>query len=404
MKIFDVKTIVTAPAGIRLVVVKVLTNEPGLYGLGCATFTQRARVVETAVDKYLKPFLVGKDPLQIEDIYQSSFVSSYWRNGPVLGNAISGVDMALWDILGKLAGMPVYQLLGGKSRDGLMVYGHANGRDHEEAIDAVHRHIDEGYQAIRVQSGVPGLEKVYGVGKVKGEYEPAQKGLPPEEPWDTSLYLRHTPELFRKVREAVGFGPHLLHDAHHRLTPIEAGRLGRDLEPYRLFWLEDATPAENQESFRLIRSHTTTPLAVGEIFNSVWDCKDLIREQLIDYIRATIVHAGGITHLRRIADYAAMYQVRTGFHGATDLSPVCMAAAVNFGLWVPNFGIQELMPHNALTDEVFPHQYRFDKGFLVMDDAPGLGVDIDETLAAKYPYERAYLPVARLRDGSMWNW
>ncbi|MCA3930640.1 enolase C-terminal domain-like protein, partial [Burkholderia sp.] len=181
-------------------------------------------------------------------------------------------------------------------------------------------------------------------------------------------------------------------------------RLGRDLEPHRLFWLEDATPAENQDAFRMIRQHTTTPLAVGEVFNSIWDCKDLIRDQLIDYIRATIVHAGGITHVRRIADYAAMYQVRTGFHGATDLSPVCMAAAVNFGLWAPNFGIQELMPHSALTDEVFPHSYRFDGGYLVMDDVPGLGVDIDETLAAKYPYERAYLPVARLRDGSMWNW
>jgi mannonate dehydratase len=202
----------------------------------------------------------------------------------------------------------------------------------------------------------------------------------------------------------VGFEPHLLHDAHHRLTPIEAGRLGRELEPCRLFWLEDATPAENQEAFRLIRQHTTTPLAVGEVFNSIWDCKDLIREQLIDYIRSTIVHAGGLTHVRRIADYAALYQVRTGFHGATDLSPVTMAAAVNFGLWAPNFGIQELMPHSALTDEVFPHNYRFEDGYLVMDEVPGLGVDLDEQLAAKYPYERAYLPVARLRDGSMWNW
>ncbi|HSV46435.1 MAG TPA: D-galactonate dehydratase family protein, partial [Ramlibacter sp.] len=255
-----------------------------------------------------------------------------------------------------------------------------------------------------VQSGVPGLAKVYGVGKGKGFYEPAEKGLPPEEPWDTSLYLRHTPELFRKVREAVGFEPHLLHDAHHRLTPIEAARLGKELEPFSLFWIEDATPAENQEAFRLIRQHTTTPLAVGEVFNSIWDCKDLIANQLVDYIRSTIVHAGGITHVRRIADFAAMHQVRTGFHGATDLSPVCMAAAVNFGLWVPNFGIQELMPHTPLTDEVFPHNYRFEDGYLVMDEVPGLGVDIDETLAAKYPYERAYLPVARLRDGSMTNW
>jgi mannonate dehydratase len=235
-------------------------------------------------------------------------------------------------------------------------------------------------------------------------YEPAEKGLPKEEVWDTAPYLRHAPELFRRVRETYGEELQLLHDVHHRLTPIEAARLGRDLEPHRLFWIEDPTPAENQEAFRLIRSHTTTPIAVGEIFNSIWDCKDLIQNQLIDYVRATIVHAGGITHLRRIADFASLYQVRTGCHGATDLSPVCMAAAVNFGLWASNFGIQEHMPHNAQTDEVFPHNYRFENGHLVMDEVPGLGVDIDEKLAARYSYERAYLPVARLRDGTMWNW
>jgi len=402
VKIERLHTIVTCP-GRNFVTVKVMTDE-GVYGLGDATLNGRELAVCAYLDEHVLPCLVGRDPRNIEDIWQYLYRGAYWRRGPVTMTAIAAIDMALWDILGKLAGMPVYQLLGGKSRDALMVYGHANGRDHEEAVDAVHAHVEAGFRAIRVQSGVPGLEKVYGVGKTAGAYEPAEKGLPPEEPWDTSLYLRHTPELFRKVREAVGDERHLLHDAHHRLTPIEAARLGRDLEPYRLFWLEDPTPAENQDGFRLIRQHTSTPIAVGEVFNSIWDCKDLIREQLIDYIRATIVHAGGITHVRRIADYAAMYQVRTGFHGATDLSPVCMAAAVNFGLWAPNFGIQEMMRHNELTDAVFPHNYRFEDGHLVMDAVPGLGVDIDETLAARYPYERAYLPIARLRDGSMWNW
>ncbi|WP_373378676.1 D-mannonate dehydratase ManD [Cupriavidus nantongensis] len=402
MKIEQIKTIVTCP-GRNFVTVKVVTDA-GVYGLGDATLNGRELAVRAYLDEHVIPCLIGRDPRSIEDIWQYLYRGAYWRRGPVTMTAIAAIDMALWDILGKLAGMPVYQLLGGRSRDGLMVYGHANGRDHAEAIDAVHSHIEQGYKAIRVQSGVPGLSRVYGVGTQPGHYEPAQKGLPPEEPWDTALYLRHTPELFRKVREAVGFGPHLLHDGHHRLTPIEAASLGKALEPFGLFWLEDPTPAENQEAFRLIRQHTTTPLAAGEIFNSLWDCKDLIGDQLIDYIRTTIVHAGGITHVRRIADFAAIHQVRTGFHGATDLSPVCMAAAVNFGLWAPNFGIQELMPHGALIDEVFPHNYRLEDGYLVMDDVPGLGVDIDEGLAARYPYERAYLPVARLRDGAMWNW
>jgi len=402
LKIERIQIIVTCP-GRNFITVKVFTDD-GLYGLGDATLNGRELAVKAYLEEHVVPCLIGRDPRNIEDIWQYLYRGAYWRRGPVTMTAIAGIDMALWDIKGKLAGMPVYQLLGGKSRNGLMVYGHANGRDHSESVEAVQKHIEEGFKAIRVQSGVPGLAKTYGVGKTKGYYEPAEKGLPAEEPWDTALYLHHTPELFRKVREAVGFEPHLLHDAHHRLTPIEAARLGKELEPHKLFWLEDATPAENQEAFRLIRQHTTTPLAVGEVFNSIWDCKALIEEQLIDYIRSTIVHAGGITHVRRIADFAAMYQVRTGFHGATDLSPVCMAAAVNFGLWAPNFGIQELMPHTPLTDEVFPHNYRFEGGYLVMDDVPGLGVDINEELAARYPYERAYLPVARLNDGAMWNW
>jgi len=402
MKIERAYTIVSGP-GRNFVTLKIVTGD-GVHGVGDATPNGRELAVKAYLDEHVIPCLVGRDPRRVEDIWQYLYRGAYWRRGPVTMAAIGAVDMALWDIVGKTAGMPVYQLLGGRSRHGVMVYGHANGRDHGEAIEAVGRYLAMGYKAVRVQAGVPGLDKAYGVAKGDLYYEPAAKGLPDEETWDTALYLRHTPELFRKVRDAYGDVPHLLHDAHHRMTPIEAARLGKDLEPYRLFWLEDATPAENQEAFRLIRRHTTTPLAVGEIFNSIWDCKDLIREQLIDYVRTAVVHAGGITHLRRIADFASLYQVRTGCHGATDLSPICMAAAVNFGLWVPNFGIQEYMRHTPQTEAVFPHHYRFEDGFMVMDEVPGLGVDIDEKLAAKYPYERAYLPVARLRDGTMWNW
>ncbi len=237
-----------------------------------------------------------------------------------------------------------------------------------------------GYKAIRLQSGVPGLASTYGVSKDKLYYEPADAAKPTENVWSTSKYMPTVPKLFAAARETLGWDVHLLHDVHHRLTPLEAGRLGKDLEPFRPFWLEDATPAENQAGFRTIRQHTTTPLAVGEVFNSVWDAKQLLDEQLVDYIRTTIVHAGGISHVRRIAHLAELNNVRTGFHGATDLSPVCMGAALHFDLWVPNFGIQEYMRHTDETDAVFPHAYTFSNGNLHPGEAPGHGVDIDEAL------------------------
>ena len=403
MKITRARVIVCSP-GRNFVTLKIETDE-GLTGLGDATLNGRELAVASYLTDHVIPCLIGRDAHQIEDIWQYLYKGAYWRRGPVTMSAIAAVDTALWDIKAKAANMPLYQLLGGRSRTGVMVYGHANGRDIAHTVEEVLRHKEMGFQAIRAQSGVPGLDKVYGVGNGTTFYEPADADLPSEHDWNTEKYLLHTPKLFDAVRSAVGPDIHLLHDVHHRLTPIEAARLGKSLEPYHLFWMEDATPAENQEAFKLIRQHTITPLAVGEIFNSLFDCKDLIQNQLIDYIRATVTHAGGITHLRRIADFASLYQVRTGCHGATDLSPVCMGAALHFDTWVPNFGVQELMPHSALTDEVFPHAYTFNQGLMHCGEAIGHGVEIDEKLAAKYPYKRAYLPVNRLqRDGTLWNW
>lgn len=402
MKIVNCKVIVTCP-GRNFVTVKIETDE-GIYGIGDATLNGRELSVVSYLEDHLFPCLVGRDPQQIEDIWQYLYRGAYWRRGPVTMTAIAGIDTALWDIKGKVAGLPLYELLGGRSRDGVMVYGHANGMDIEETVDEVAKYVDLGYKAIRAQSGIPGIPSTYGVAKEKMYYEPADAELPTENVWSTEKYMNHVPKLFDRLREKFGFEYHLLHDVHHRLTPIQAARVGKDLEPYRLFWMEDPVPAENQESFRLIRQHTTTPLAVGEIFNSIFDCQQLITEQLIDYIRTTVVHAGGITHLRRIANLADLYNVRTGSHGATDLSPVCMGAALHFNTWVSNFGIQEYMRHTDQTDEVFPHDYHFSQGYLYAGTAPGHGVDIDEKLAAKYPYRRAYLPVNRLEDGTMYNW
>ena len=402
MRIEDAKVIVCSP-GRNFVTLKISTDE-GVTGIGDATVNGREKAVVAYLEEHVIPCLIGRDPRRIEDIWQYLYRGAYWRRGPVTMRAIAAVDVALWDLKGKLLGAPIYDLLGGKSRDGVMVYGHANGDDIEQTGDEVQRYLELGYRAVRAQSGVPGVKGAYGVGRGQMYYEPADAALPTETLWSTSQYLDHAPKLFEALRERFGFGPHLLHDVHHRLTPLEAAQLGKSLEPYRLFWMEDVTPAENQEAFRLVRQHTTTPLAVGEIFNTLWDCKDLIQEQLIDYIRATVVGAGGLTHLRRIADFASVWQVRTGCHGATDLSPVTMGAALHFDTWVPNFGIQEYMRHTPETDAVFPHAYRFEAGLLYPGDAPGHGVDIDEALAAKYPYEPKQLPVARLEDGTMWNW
>jgi mannonate dehydratase len=402
IKITGAKVIVTCP-GRNFVTLKIETDQ-GVYGLGDATLNGRELAVASYLTDHVIPCLIGRDAHRIEDIWQFLYRGAYWRRGPVTMSAIAAVDMALWDIKGKVAGLPLYQLLGGASRDGVMVYAHANGVSIEETLERAEHYIAQGYKAVRLQSGVPGLKSTYGVSKDKDRYEPADADIPSENLWSTEKYLRSVPALFEAGREKLGWDVHLLHDIHHRLTPIEAGRLGKDLEPYRPFWLEDATPAENQANFRLIRQHTTSPLAVGEVFNSIWDCKQLIEEQLIDYIRATVVHAGGITHLRRIAGLADLYNVRTGCHGATDLSPVCMGAALHFDLSVPNFGVQEYMHHTEETDAVFPHAYSYADGMLHPGEAPGLGVDIDEALAAKYPYRRAYLPVNRLEDGSMYNW
>ncbi len=401
-KITGAKVIVTCP-GRNFVTLKIETAD-GAHGIGDATLNGRELAVVAYLNDHVIPCLIGRDAHQIEDIWQFLYRGAYWRRGPVTMSAIAAVDTALWDIKAKIAGLPLYQLLGGASRTGVMVYGHANGSTIEETIAEALRYQAMGYKAIRLQSGVPGLPSTYGVSKDKLFYEPADAALPTENIWSSAKYLPTVPKLFEAAREALGWDVHLLHDAHHRLTPIEAARLGKDLEPYRPFWIEDVTPAENQASFRLIRQHTTTPLAVGEVFNSIWDAKQLIDEQLIDYIRTTIVHAGGISHLRRIAHLAEINNVRTGFHGATDLSPACMGAALHFDLWVPNFGIQEYMRHTAQTDEVFPHAYTFADGYLHPGEAPGHGVDIDEDLAARYPYSPASLPVNRLEDGSMYNW
>ena len=402
MRIKSARVIVCSPSR-NFVTLKVETDA-GVYGLGDATLNGREKAVVAYLEEHCIPALVGRDPADIEDIWHYFYRGAYWRRGPVTMTAVSAIDMALWDIKGKALGTPLYNLLGGRSRDRVLVYAHATGRELAETVDHVGRALGAGFLAVRAQSGVPGLQDVYGVAREGKPYEPARPGLPGEHRWDTAKYLRSVPALFRALRDAYGDEPHLLHDAHHRCTPIEAARLAHDLEPFHLFWLEDPVAAELQESLRQVRAHSTTPIAIGEVFNIVYDVTTLVTEQLVDYLRMPIAHAGGVSHLLKVAAFASIYHVSIGFHGATDLSPVSLAAALHFDMAVNNFGIQEYMPHAEVVGEVFKTNYAFEKGYMRVDDSPGIGVDLDEDKAKLYPYAMASLPVNRKLDGTLFHW
>ena len=402
MKITSAKVILCCP-GRNFVTLKIYTDQ-GVYGLGDATLNGMEKTVVTYLEDYCIPALIGKDPGNTEDIWHYFYRGVYWKRGSVSMTALSAIDMALWDIKGKILNTPLYNLLGGRSREKILVYAHANGKDLNDTIDRIGKEVEKGFKAVRVQSGVPGIDHTYGVSKDNMSYEPAQKGLPQTDFWDTSKYLNFVPQVFAKVREVYGEELHLLHDIHHRCTPIEAARLASELDPFHLFWIEDPVSGELQEGLRLIRKHSTTPIAIGEVFNTVYDYTTLITEQLIDYIRMPLVHGGGITHLKKVADFASVYHISTGFHGATDLSPVNMAAAIHFNMAINNFGIQEYMPHQEIVNTVFKTNYNFDDGFLSIDDTPGIGVDIDEEKASKYPYSMACLPINRKSDGTMFYW
>jgi mannonate dehydratase len=397
MRIAGADVIVTCPG--RNFVTLEITTDDGLVGYGDATLNGRELAVASYLRDHVVPLLVDRDAHRIEDTWQYLYRGAYWRRGPVTMAAIAAVDVALWDIKAQAAGMPLYQLLGGASRTGIMAYGHASGRDLPEVLDSIRGRREEGFRSIRVQSGVPGLDTIYGIGNPLD-----RTGLPSEETWDTPAYLRHLPAVFEAVRNEFGPELPLLHDVHHRLTPIQAAKLGKALEPYDLFWLEDCTPAENQEGLRLVRQHTTTPLAIGEVFNTVFDYQTLIREQLIDYVRSAVTHTGGITAMRKLFDHAALYQVKSGIHGPTDISPVGMAAGLHLDLAIHNFGIQEFAPHTAETYEVFRRSYTFEGGYLHPGENPGIGVTVDKEAAAKFEYRPAYLPVNRLRDGTIHDW
>ena len=393
LHITNVKTILTAPEGINLVVVKVETNKPGLYGLGCATFTQRYLAVKTAVDEYLKPFLIGKDPNRIEDVWQTSMVSSYWRNGPVLNNAISGVDMALWDIKGKLANMPVYELLGGKCREGVAVYKHADGMSPQEVEMNVKKAMDDGYRYVRCQQGLYGgknHEIHKPTGALEGDY------------YDPKRYMKSVIDLFEHLRQTIGWDIDLLHDVHERLTPIDALNFAKQMEKFQLYFLEDLLPPEQNDWFKTVRQQTSTPLAMGELFNNPHEWVPLISNRLIDFIRIHISQIGGITPAKKVTTLCETFGIRTAWHGPGDVSPVGQAANIHLDISSINFGIQEWNGFNDAIYEVFTGIPEYKNGYVYPNQLPGLGIDIDEEKASKYPCKND-MPtwtLSRLPDGT----
>ena len=404
-RIRDVRVILTAPDDIRLVIVKVETDEPELYGLGCATFTQRPLAVVTAIEEYVRPQVIGRSPHDIEDIWSMLAVSSYWRSGPVLNNAISGIDMALWDIKGKLARMPLYDLLGGRCRLAAPVYVHASGRDAQEVEEDARRYIEQGFRHVRCQVAVPGAA-TYGVAGGLDDDDPQPHHLRlRQDAWDPRAYARIVPRLFEHLRAALGDEVELLHDIHERVPPITAIGLASDLEPYRLFFLEDPFAPEDNGYFALLRQQSAIPIAMGELYVNVNEILPLVQNRHIDFMRVHLSDIGGITPARKLAAHCEYFGVRAAWHGPGDASPVAHAANLHLDLAVPNFGIQESYLFPERTREVFPGAPEIRDGMMWANGQPGLGIDIDEAEAAKYPFPEHPLngawPPVRLADGTI---
>lgn len=381
LRITAVTAIVTAPEGIPLVVIKVRTSDDGLYGLGCATFTQRWRAVVSYVEDHLARLVIGRHPADIEDLVRLSRFAGYWREGPVSNNAISGLDQALWDIAGKRAGVPVYDLLGGRVRAAADTYLHAGGRSIAETLAQAEQLRERGQRHIRLQVGAAGAGH-YGAQPTRLVNDPA---APYPGGWSVSEYLSSVPRLFEAARERLGDEIELLHDVHSRLTPKQAVVLARSLEPYRLFFLEDVLPPEHWDRLPEVRANSPVPLAVGELTTSVTDAARLVLGGGVDFIRSHVSDLGGLTPARKIAAAAELVGVRTAWHSPGDISPIGAAANVTLDVTSPAFGIQEGHVYAEAVHDVFPGTLRIDNGWLRPNDAPGWGIDVDETAAARWP-------------------
>jgi mannonate dehydratase len=410
IRITGVKVIVTNPSRGALgnyVLVKIETNQDGLHGWGDSTCSGSELAVAKFLEESMAPGLMGSDPMQLEDLWQTLFFLPYYRSGSVHMSAISGIDMALWDIKGKVANLAVYELLGGRSRKHLLTYSNASGRDNQEVEENVRKMMARGYKVIKAQVATPGLESGYAVPQSEKQKAATAKafeaGMPPSEIWEPGAYVRAVPRLFEHLRKTVGENVELLHDVHERITPNQAVALARDLEPYKLFYLEDPLRPEHIDTFRNIRQHADTPIAMGEVFVGPWEGLQLMEEHLIDYVRHDLAHCGGITTGRKVAAHCEPHGILTAWHGPGNISPIAHMANAHVSLSVPNFGVQEYaVGWSDAVHEVFSATPTFDAGYTNVTDKPGLGIEVNEAAAAKYPYLRRLRPTIRRADDTAW--
>lgn len=408
MKITEVKTLLTCP-GRNYCIVKIVTDE-GIVGYGDATLNGRELAVKSALDNHIANFLIGSDSDRITDLWELLFRGTYWRGGPVLMTALAGIDMALWDIKGKRYNAPLYSLLGGKSRDKIRAYFHVHGHTKEHLLERIRLRMEDGCRCVRYSfdTGDPLEGHIFvqphqdiGSGS---RIEVSKEAINRPGVWDTEVYQKDLIRVTEYLRENLGDSVALIHDSHERFTPIQAAAAARELEPFHLLYLEDPIEPTRPQSLEVIRSHSTTPLAMGELYHTMKDCLPPIEKQWIDYIRVDISHFGGITPLMKLSAFADCYAVKTAFHGPSDISPLAHAALAHVDLTIPNFGIQEYIDQTKKVEEVFHTGITYRGGYLEVSDKPGLGVEVDEEAAAKFDYDPKYLPVLRDREGAVHNW
>ena len=382
LTIKDVKVITTNAGGnYRWVFLKIITSEPGLYGIGSANNNYETKAVISALEDHLKPWLMGKDPNRIEDLWQSAQMKTYWRNGPVNNNVLAAMDMALWDIKGKRAGMPVYDLLGGKAHDAVAVYDHQGGRTKEACLETLQKSLANGFRHVRIQ---------YGEGYGGGGFIPAGEGSRPENgfqgaAFDEDQYVDVIPPIFEYIRSKAGFTAKLIHDVHSKMNGSNAVELSRRMQPMQMYFMEDVLPPEQISWYRNIRQICSTPQAIGEVFSHPFEVIPLVQDRLIDFIRCRVAAIGGITPLRKLVAMCELYGVKTAFQEGGENDPVNQMASYHIDISSSAFGIQEENHFPQVVHDLFPGMGQIRKGYLYDSGKPGLGLEIDEAVAAKHP-------------------